>query len=157
MKATGRDLDNTTVIVDITTAIVLEPPLTRHPPLPTHAELQVLRVLWSRGAATVREVHDALYGAEGPGYTTALKLLQNLRSKGLVSRDEEARQHIYRAVAPEKSTLEGVVRSLIDRSFEGSAGALALHALGAKRATPAELARLKALIARMESEGEEDR
>jgi BlaI family penicillinase repressor len=79
-------------------------------------------------------------------------LLQNLRAKGLVSRDEDTRQHVYRALAPEKSTLEGVVRSLIDRSFEGSAGALALHALGAKRATPGELARLKALIARIEAE-----
>jgi predicted transcriptional regulator len=114
----------------------------------------VLRVLWNRGPSTVREVHQALHRSDGPGYTTALKLLQNLHSKGLVSRNEEARQHVYRAVAPEKSTLESVVRTLIDRSFEGSAGALALHALGAKKATPGELARLKELIARIEAEGE---
>lgn len=155
MKGTGRLLDNTTAIVDITTTIVLERPLPRQPPLPTHAELQVLRVLWNRGACTVREVHEALHGSEGPGYTTALKLLQNLRAKGLVSRDEETRQHIYRAAVREKSTLESVVRTLIDRSFEGSAGALALHALGAKRIAPDELARLKALIARIEAEEED--
>jgi BlaI family penicillinase repressor len=155
MKAAGRDLDNTTAIVDITTTIVPERPLSRHPPLPTHAELQVLRVLWNRGPCTVREVHEALHGSDGPGYTTALKLLQNMRTKGLVSRDEETRQHIYRAVAREKSTLESVVRTLIDRSFEGSAGALALHALGAKRVAPGELARLKELIARIEAEEED--
>jgi BlaI family transcriptional regulator, penicillinase repressor len=152
MKGTRRVLDNTTGIVDITTTIVLEAFLPRHPPLPTHAELQVLRVLWNRGACTVREVHEALHESDGPGYTTALKLLQNLRSKGLVSRDEESRTHVYRAIAREKSTLEGVVRTLIDRSFEGSAGALALHALGAKRVAPGELARLKELIARIEAE-----
>ena len=152
MKRARRILDNTMTIVEITTTIVLERFLSRHPPLPTHAELQVLRVLWHRGACTVREVHESLHGTDGPGYTTALKLLQNLRSKGLVSRDEETRQHVYRAIAREKSTLEGVVRTLIDRSFEGSAGALALHALGAKRVAPRELARLKELIARIEAE-----
>jgi len=115
----------------------------------------VLRVLWTRGACTVREVHEALHDSDGPGYTTALKLLQNLRSKGLVARDEATRQHVYRALAREKPTLEGVVRTLIDRTFEGSAGALALHALGAKRIAPGELKRLKELIARIEAEEED--
>jgi len=126
--------------------------VTRHRPLPTDAELQVLRVLWSRGPATVRQVHDALYADAGTGYTTSLKLLQNLHGKGLVARDVNSRQHIYRATEAEATTVQGVVRHLIDRSFEGSAASLAMHALGAKRATPEELTRLKALIDQLESE-----
>jgi predicted transcriptional regulator len=128
--------------------------MTRHRPLPTDAELQVLRVLWARGPSTVRQVHDALSGTGGTGYTTSLKLLQNLHGKQLVARDEKARQHIYRAAEAESTTVQGVVRQLNDRSFEGSAASLAMHALGAKRASREELARLKALIHRLEGEEE---
>ena len=120
--------------------------------LPTDAELQVLRVLWSRGPSTVRQVHEALHADGGAGYTTSLKLMQNLHAKGLVGRDESERQHIYRATEAESTTVQGVVRQLIDRSFEGSAASLAMHALGAKRTTPEELARVRALIDELEAE-----
>lgn len=119
-------------------------------PTPTPAELQALRVLWSRGASTVREVHEALYAGTETAYTTTLKLLQNLHLKGLVRRDERQRQHVYTATAEEGSTLRGVLRTLIDRTFDGSAASLAMHALEAKPASAAELAELKALIGRME-------
>ncbi|MFN8654516.1 MAG: BlaI/MecI/CopY family transcriptional regulator [Gemmatimonadales bacterium] len=123
------------------------------PTAPTPAELQLLRVLWNRGPSTVREVHDALYAGTETGYTTTLKLMQNLLAKHLVKRDEGQRQHIYSAVAREDDTLQGVVRGLIDRAFEGSAAALAMHALEAKPATAAELAELKDLIRRLERQG----
>lgn len=101
----------------------------------------------------MREVHDALYTGTDTGYTTTLKLMQNLHAKHLVKRDEGQRQHIYSAVAREGDTLQGVVRGLIDRAFEGSAAALAMHALEAKPATPAELAELKELIRKLERQG----
>jgi len=61
-------------------------------PKPTDAELAILRVLWSRGPSTVRQVHDALTGERATGYTTALKLLQIMSEKGLVARDETDRR-----------------------------------------------------------------
>ncbi|MEO8031674.1 MAG: BlaI/MecI/CopY family transcriptional regulator [Gemmatimonadota bacterium] len=124
--------------------------MSRARPHPTDAELQLLRVLWTRGPSTVREVHESLGPESTTAYTTSLKLLQNLHGKGLVARDESSRQHIYRATGGEASTVQGVVRHLIDRSFEGSAASLAMHALGAKRTSPEELSRLKALIAELE-------
>lgn len=117
---------------------------------PTPAELAVLRVLWSRPPSTVREVHEALYAGTDTSYTTTLKLLQNLHAKRLVERDEGQRQHVYRALAREDTTLRGVVRGLIDRAFDGSATALAMRALEAKPASREELAELKALIRRLE-------
>jgi BlaI family penicillinase repressor len=120
---------------------------------PTPAELQVLRVLWSRGVSTVREVHEALYAGTDTAYTTTLKLLQNLHAKGMVERNEDQRQHVYAAVAREDDTLQGVLRGLIDRAFDGSGAALAMHALEAKPATRAELAELKELIRRLEKQG----
>ena len=66
-------------------------------PMPTEAELDILNVLWDRGASTVREVHEALYGDHGAGYTTALKLMQIMHAKGIVERDDSQRAHVYQA------------------------------------------------------------
>ena len=121
-------------------------------PRPTDAELRILQVLWDRGPSTPRDILDARYGGTDVGYTTALKLLQNLHAKGLVIRDETRRPHVYAAVAREDETLRGMLRQLIDRSFAGSAAALATHALGAKRASREELAELKALVGRLEAQ-----
>lgn len=120
---------------------------------PTPAELQVLRILWGKGPSTVRDVHETLYSGTDIAYTTTLKLMQNLHAKGLVERDEGQRQHVYAAVAKEGDTLQGVLRGLIDRAFDGSAAALAMHALEAKPASREELADLKELIRKLERQG----
>jgi hypothetical protein len=80
--------------------------------LPTGAELQILRVLWRLGPATVREVHDALGPRRRTGYTTVLKLLQIMHQKGLVTRNEAERSHIYRARIGESVTQRRLLRDL---------------------------------------------
>jgi predicted transcriptional regulator len=117
---------------------------------PTEAELSILRVLWKRGSSTVREVYDALYQGTEIGYTTALKLLQNMLAKGLVTRDERQRQHIYNAAVSKQPTLNAVVRKWIDRTFAGSSAALVMQALDAKPPRRAELIRLRQLIRAIE-------
>lgn len=120
----------------------------RTPSLPTGAELEILRVLWAKGPSSVRDVHDLVGG--GTSYTTTLKLLQMMHAKRLVKRDDAQRQHIYQAVVDERRTLNGLVSRFIDHVFEGSAGALALRALGEGTASRAELAELKRLIRQRE-------
>jgi predicted transcriptional regulator len=120
------------------------------PTLPTDAELQVLRVLWARGPSTVREVHDALGPEKGTGYTTTLKLLQNMHGKGLVLRDDSARQHVYVAAVAEEPTLGALLGRLIDRVFDGSAASLVMRALGARPASPEEARALRRMLARLE-------
>ena len=121
------------------------------PPLsPTEAELNILKVLWRRGPSTVRNVHEELYRNTEVGYTTTLKLLQNMFAKGLVTRNEEERQHVYAAAVSEQRTLNNLVRRWVDNSFAGSPVALAMRALDLKRVTREELASLKALISRLE-------
>ncbi len=71
----------------------------RPQPRPTDAELAILRVLWERGASTVRQVHEALADTRETGYTTTLKLMQIMADKGLVTRNETARTHVYSASA----------------------------------------------------------
>ena len=99
-------------------------------PRPTDSELAILRVLWERGPSTVRQVHEALVGERETGYTTTLKLMQIMAEKGLVTRNEEARTHVYSASAGEEQTQRLLVKDLADRAFGGSAAALVLRALG---------------------------
>jgi BlaI family penicillinase repressor len=119
-------------------------------PSPTETELNVLKVLWHQGPSTVRTVHEELYRNTEVGYTTTLKLLQNMFAKGLVRRNDEQRQHVYSAAVSEKRTLNNLVQRWVDSTFAGSTAALAIRALDLKRVTPEELASLKALISRLE-------
>jgi predicted transcriptional regulator len=123
-------------------------------PRPTPAELEILRILWAEGPSTVREVHERMERAHPTGYTTVLKLLQIMAEKGLVSRDETARAHVYAAGAPEHQTQQQLVRDLLDRAFGGSAGNLVMHALSARKTSRQDLARIRELLDRLE-EGEQ--
>jgi predicted transcriptional regulator len=119
-------------------------------PRPTYAELSILRVLWTRGSSTVREVHETLGGATG--YTTVLKLMQIMAEKALVLRDESARTHVYQAAVPEAATQRQLVGDLMERAFAGSPGKLVLHALSGRKASPDELAEIRRLLDEIENE-----
>ena len=125
-------------------------------PRPTESELGILRVLWSRGPATVREVHDDLQqSGAGNGYTTTLKLMQIMADKGLVERDESQRAHVYRARATEERTQRQLVTDLVRRAFGGSSVQLAMRALSSHRTSPEELAELRQLLDSLEKDGGE--
>ena len=111
---------------------------------PTDAELAILRVLWSRGPSTVREVAEAL-GREA-AYTTVLKLMQIMTEKRLVQRDDTTRSHVYAAAHSEDQTQKQLVADLLHRAFDGSAAKLVLQALAAGKASPEELAEIRTLL-----------
>src|SRR5262245_975187 len=113
---------------------------------PTNAELAILRVLWKQGPSTVREVHEALGRGEQTGYTTTLKLLQIMVEKKLAERTEEGRMHRYAAAVTESDTQRRMVADLVERAFGGSTAGLVMQALSSKRASPAELERIRQLI-----------
>ena len=117
---------------------------------PTTAELSILHVLWARGPSTVREIHGGLSSEKPTGYTTTLKLLQIMADKGLVSRDEKQRAHIYQARIPRDKTQSQLVRSLVDTVFGGSASRLVMHALSSKKASPEHLAEIRRALDDME-------
>lgn len=125
-------------------------------PQPTDRELGILRVLWGRGPCTVREVHDVLNAARPTGYTTVLKLLQIMTEKGLVTRDESNRSHVYRARRTEEQTERQLVGDLVRRVFGGSARRLVIQALSAEKATADELREIRELIDRLEGERRAD-
>lgn len=117
---------------------------------PTDAELEILRVLWERGPSTVGQVQQALSAARPTGYTTALKLMQIMADKGLLIRDERRRTHVYRPRVPAEETQRTLVRDLLDRAFAGAADQLVMQALGAKKVSAGELAKIRELLDKMD-------
>ncbi len=121
-------------------------------PRPTDAELAILRVLWRRGPSTVKDVHEELDRRAPTGYTTTLKQLQIMAEKGLVTRDESQRAHLYTAHLPEEQTQSQLVGDLLDRAFEGSASRMVMRALSSRPASAGELAEIRELLDQLEGE-----
>ena len=117
---------------------------------PTDSELEILRVLWTRGPSTVRQVAAQL--DREAGYTTILKLLQIMTEKGLVVRDESERTHVYQAAYTEDQTQRQLVTDLLDRAFDGSAAKLVLQALASHTASPQELEEIRKLLNKQRGE-----
>ena len=121
-------------------------------PRPTDAELEILRVLWDRGPSTVREVQETLSDRKAIGYTTALKLMQIMTEKGLVTRDESRRSHVYRARASAQKTQRRLVADLLNRAFAGATDQLVIQALSTKPVSREELNEIRSVLDEMEDE-----
>jgi BlaI family penicillinase repressor len=118
-------------------------------PKPTESELSILKILWNKGQASVREVHEALSEHKISGYTTTLKLMQIMFEKGIVSRDDSSKVHIYQPNISKENTQQQLVGKMIDTLFGGSSSQLVLQALGNHQPNEAELAEIEALIAQL--------
>ena len=120
--------------------------MTRETPIPSNAELEILRILWKRGPLTVREVHDELRKDKDVGYTTVLKIMQVMADKEIVTRDESERSHVYTPAVEEKSIKRRLVSELLDKAFDGSAAQLVMQALSDKRASPEDIKKIRKLL-----------
>jgi predicted transcriptional regulator len=106
---------------------------------PANGELEILKVLWSYGGCTARQVHRYVSAKRDTGRTTVLKRLQIMCNKGLVMRDDSGFPQRYHAASDQQTTTTGIVQDLIRKLFGGSARALLMHLLSTQRTTPAEL------------------
>ena len=97
---------------------------------PTNSELEVLTLLWELGSATAREVHDQLSKTKSTGYTTTLKIIQNMFEKELVSREPKGQTHIYSAVVKQQNIQQQMLGGFVNKVFSGSSQNLILQALG---------------------------
>ena len=113
---------------------------------PTDAELEILHVLWANGPSTVRQVHEQLSLSRDIGYTTALKFMQIMYEKGLLSREEDARSHTYTAVVSQEDTQRNLVDRFVETAFRGSASKLVMQVLGQHKASREELDEIKNLL-----------
>lgn len=99
-------------------------------PKPTPAELDLLRVLWPLGPATVKQVHEAAQKDRPDlAYASVLRLMQIMHGKGLLVRDESERSHVYAPAQAQGSLQSNLLHDLIQKAFAGSAKELVMAAL----------------------------
>ena len=120
---------------------------------PTNSELEVLTLLWELGNATAREVHDQLSKTKSTGYTTTLKIIQNMFEKGLVSREPKGQTHIYSAAVKQQNIQQQMLGGFVNKVFSGSSQNLILQALGNQQPNREEMDEIRAMLDRLENEG----
>jgi len=113
---------------------------------PTESELEILQILWKKGNASVREVHEELLATKEAGYTTTLKLMQIMHEKGLVKRDDSSKTHIYQPAVSKEKTQKHLLNKMIDTLFGGSPGELVMQALGNHKASAEELEEIQKIL-----------
>jgi BlaI family transcriptional regulator, penicillinase repressor len=113
---------------------------------PTDSELEILQVLWDRGASTVREVNDFLSTRREVGYTTTLKLMQIMLEKGLLEREKDGKGHVYAAAVDREVTQRALLDRFLENAFGGSAMQLVMQALGGHKTSPAEIEQIRAYL-----------
>jgi BlaI family transcriptional regulator, penicillinase repressor len=119
---------------------------------PTESELEILQVLWDKGNASVREVHEELSKTKEAGYTTTLKLMQIMNEKGLVKRDDSIKTHIYQPAVSKEKTQKHLLGKMINSLFGGSATELVIQALGNHKATADELEEIQKILTDMKNQ-----
>jgi predicted transcriptional regulator len=112
----------------------------------TETELEILQILWDRKAATVKDVHEQLNKKREAVYTTTLKQMQVMYEKGLLTRDDKQRQHIYHPAVQQNKVQKRFMDKMMNIFFQGSASQLVLQALDQYKTSPEELEHIKSII-----------
>ncbi|MGZ3836396.1 MAG: BlaI/MecI/CopY family transcriptional regulator [Mucilaginibacter sp.] len=118
--------------------------------VPTKTEMDVLQVLWKYGPSTVRFVHDKLNEQkEAVIYTSTLKLMQVMKEKGMLGRDESNMKHVYSAALEEEKVKGNMLNRFMDSMYEGSPSSLMVALLGNDKTSADELKKIKDLLNQM--------
>ena len=115
-------------------------------PVPNPVEMQILNVLWDKGWATVREVHEVLSRMRPLAYTSVLSMLQFMEKKALVTHKQDGRAYRYRSARSRRQTLRRLVSDIVARAFSSSPEMLIEHIIEEEDISPEELKRLKKLL-----------
>ena len=122
-----------------------------HPTL-TPQELAIMKVVWRRNEATVREVHEVLNEARPVAYTTVMTLMRILQEKGYLTKATHEKAHVYRPVQPRQQVIGGMVREFLDRVFDGASDALLVHLARDNKLTARQKRLIKQLIDEQKAE-----
>jgi predicted transcriptional regulator len=118
----------------------------------TELQLAILRVVWDKGEATVQDIWEALHPERGLAQTTIATMLSRLERRGVVTRRAQARQYHYRAAVTEPEVQHSMVGELTERLFDGDVTALVQHLLQGEDVSPGDIAKIRDMIERVETE-----
>ena len=121
----------------------------------TELQLAIMRVIWDRSEATVQEIWEALHAERGLAQTTVATMLSRLERRGVVTRRAQARQYHYRAAVTEEEVQHSMVGELTERLFDGDVTALVQHLLSGADVSPGDIAKIRDMIERVETNAPE--
>jgi predicted transcriptional regulator len=108
----------------------------------TPQELEIMKVVWDAGPATVRDVYEAMRARRRIAYTTVMTMMNVLERKGHLRKRAEGRSFRYQPARPRSQVVKGMVREFLDRVFGGNAGPLLVHLLEDRRISDEDLREL---------------
>ncbi|UCH15380.1 MAG: BlaI/MecI/CopY family transcriptional regulator [Bacteroidales bacterium] len=117
---------------------------------PTAAELEILQILWKYKSATVKFVHQQINHKKNVGYTTTLKIMQNMAAKNIVKRELNGKSHVYIPVLKQEETQNILLNRFLETAFSGSASNLVMQVLGNHKTSKEELKQIKELIKKLD-------
>jgi predicted transcriptional regulator len=118
----------------------------------TSQELEIMKVIWPLGQATVREVYDELRARRTVAYTTVQTMMNILETKGHLKKEPGDKAQVYAPVRPQRLVVQSMVREFVNRVFDGSARPLLVHLLKEKGLTERERKQLQRLIEKGDEE-----
>jgi BlaI family penicillinase repressor len=112
----------------------------------TPQELAIMKVVWNKEQATVRDVYEALQESRPVAYTTVMTMMRILQEKGFLTKVAEDKAHVYAPTKPRQQVLGSMVRDFVDRVFDGASEGLLLHLAKDNTLTPKQKKLLSELI-----------
>jgi len=112
----------------------------------TPQELEIMKLVWQRGAATVRDVYEALLERRKIAYTSVMTMMKILETKGYLKKRRQDRAFLYRPAHPKNQIIGGMIREFIDRVFNGSAQPLLVHLVKSRRLREKDLQKIVRLV-----------
>jgi predicted transcriptional regulator len=120
-------------------------------PILTEQELEIMKIVWAREVATVRDVYEALLERRKIAYTTVMTMMKILEQKKYLLKTQEDRAYIYRPAKPKNQVIKGMVREFVNRVFNGSAEPLLVHLIEDRRLSQKDLDEITHMIRRKEA------
>jgi BlaI family penicillinase repressor len=120
-------------------------------PTLTEQELEIMKIVWAREVATVRDVYEALLERRKIAYTTVMTMMKILEQKKYLLKTQEDRAYIYRPAKPKNQVIKGMVREFVNRVFNGSAEPLLVHLIEDRRLSRKDLEEIAQMIRRKEA------
>jgi len=112
----------------------------------TTQQIEIMKVVWQRGDATVRDVYEALRAHRPVAYTTVMTTMKTMEARGHLKKRTEGRAHVYQAVEPQSRALRKIVKDFLDRVFNGSAAPLLAHLVEERRLSGKDLEAVARMI-----------
>ncbi len=112
----------------------------------TPQELEIMKLVWLRETATVRDIYEALLAKRKVAYTTVMTMMKILETKGYLKKRRQDRAFIYRPTHPKNQVISGMLREFIDRVFNGSAEPLLVHLVQSRQIREKDLQKIVRMI-----------